>query len=86
MHGLSCLDFTHLQGLLIHPARLLELQERIFLDGGEHWRTVPRTDEHLQQVAVGWALLPVQSSPSELTAISTKENEERTGRSAHPTC
>ena len=85
LRGLSCLDFTHLQGLLVHPARLLELQERVFLDGGEHWRTVPRTDEHLQEVAVGWALLPVQSSQRATTLITTKENEERTGRSAQPT-
>ena len=84
-HGLSRLDFTQLQGLLVHPARLLELQERVFLEGGEHWRTVPRTEEHLRAVAVGWALLPVQSSLGVATLLTTKESEERTGRSARPT-
>ena len=85
LHGLSRLDFSHLQGLLTHPARLLELQERVFLEGGEHWRTVPRTEEHLHEVTVGCVLLPVPSSPSKTTLITTKENEERTGRSTHPT-
>ncbi len=83
-HGLRRFDFTQLQGLLVHPARLLELQERVFLEGGEHWRTVPRTEEHLHEVTGGWALLPVPSSPSETPHNTTKKVEELTGRSAHP--
>ncbi len=94
-HGLGRLEISQLQGLLVHPKRLLELQERVFLDGGDHWRTVPRTTEHLQAAAVGWALLPVRSSTlasplssSTLAAsspLNANENEDRTGRSAHPT-
>jgi len=42
--GLKPLPTSSLQQLVSHPYYLLELQERIFTDGGPYWRNVPRSD------------------------------------------
>ncbi len=43
--GLSQLPTPPLRTLLTHPQLLFELQERAFIDGGEHWNRVPRGPE-----------------------------------------
>lgn len=45
--GLTALAPDELRGLLDTPILLLELQERVLVEGGPYWDTVPRTDEHL---------------------------------------
>ncbi len=55
--GLSALSEQQLHQLLKSPKLLLELQEKVFTDGLEYWKTVPITDEHQQQVKVGWSRL-----------------------------
>ncbi|MFV0446033.1 MAG: hypothetical protein ACK5Q5_20850 [Planctomycetaceae bacterium] len=48
--GLGVLSDTQRQSLLRYPRRLLELQERVLLQGGSYWRQLPVTTEHQQQV------------------------------------
>lgn len=48
--GLSSLSPDEISGLLSCPEILLELQSRIFIEGGAYWQTVSRTPEHLAAV------------------------------------
>ena len=43
--GLKGLSAEELQLLLQNPTRLFDLQERIFIDGGDYWNQVPRSQE-----------------------------------------
>ena len=45
--GLSQANDDSIGRLLRTPRLLLDLQERVFIDGGDHWNSVPRTEEHL---------------------------------------
>lgn len=56
-NGLARFSHATLQELLRQPQLLLDLQERIFIEGGEYWRTVPRTQEHQARVAAVWERL-----------------------------
>lgn len=49
--GLSMLSADQIQQLIHHPQRLLELQERILIEGGIYWSQIPRTDEHEKLIA-----------------------------------
>lgn len=63
--GLSSLDQDTLRELLRHPECLLELQERIFLDGKEYWDRVERSSKHQHQItAQGERLMTSISEPS----------------------
>jgi hypothetical protein len=44
--GLRGLEPDSLHRLLQSPKLLLDLQQRIFVDGGRYWDSVPRTSEH----------------------------------------
>lgn len=59
--GLALLPRTALRNLLCQPQLLLDLQQEVFISGGDYWRTVRRTDEHQARVAAGWMRL--QSGP-----------------------
>ena len=57
--GLSSLSPEQIQNLIRHPWRLLELQEKVFVEGGAYWSSVPRTEEHNRLTETDWqALLP----------------------------
>ena len=42
--GLSCLSEVDLQRLIREPRLLLALQERVFIEGGEYWQGIARSD------------------------------------------
>lgn len=46
--GLSQVAPVHIQTLLKNPMLLLELQTRIFLEGGEYWNDLPEPSSELQ--------------------------------------
>lgn len=52
--GLAALPEEKLRTLLRHPRLLLELQERVFRHGGQHWRNVPITPQHQKLVDDGF--------------------------------
>ena len=45
-YGLSRLNKTQIQQLIKTPRLLFDLQELVFIDGGEYWESVPITDDH----------------------------------------
>ena len=49
-NGLVVLSARQIGRLLEHPDLLLELQERVLLEGSSYWQQVPRSDEHLALV------------------------------------
>lgn len=51
--GLSPLSDEQIRTLLKHPRLLLELQQRVLIEGGEYWSSVPITEEHQRRVADG---------------------------------
>jgi hypothetical protein len=68
--GLSPLSPLQLQQLLAHPRLLLELQERVLRDGGEHWRRLPLTTEHQQLVDETFAQVQNQTVSPTVTAAT----------------
>lgn len=56
-HGMANTSSDIIRRLLTHPRLLLELQDRISLDGGEYWLDVPISDEHQSAVDRGWERL-----------------------------
>ncbi len=52
--GLGGLSERQLRALLKFPELLLDLQERIFIDGGEYWQSVPRAQEHRRLAERQW--------------------------------
>lgn len=72
--GLSPLSPPQLQQLLAHPRLLLELQERVLRDGGEHWRRLPLTPEHQLLVDETFAQVQNQTvSPTVAAAASPSQ-------------
>ena len=66
--GLNGIPATLLRGLIAHPGLLLELQERILIDGGPHWsRRTPSVTE-TDALARVWsnvsAAISAESKPS----------------------
>ncbi|NQV24935.1 MAG: hypothetical protein HQ518_11260 [Rhodopirellula sp.] len=55
--GLVVLSPIHLRALLANPKVLFELQERVLIDGGGHWESLPISDVHQQAVNRGWERL-----------------------------
>jgi hypothetical protein len=55
--GLSALNEAQLRALLKHPRLLLELQERVLIDGGGYWSTVERSEGHQRATAKSWKKL-----------------------------
>jgi hypothetical protein len=56
--GLAALPHDRLKALLVHPRRLLELQELAIFAGGNYWRTLrPETPAELRQVDQDWKKL-----------------------------
>lgn len=56
-NGLSAVSPNVLRQLLTNPQALLELQERIFIDGGSYWSRVPATADVLDIVHGSWRRL-----------------------------
>lgn len=56
-NGLSACSPNVLRQLLTNPRALLELQERIFIDGGSYWSRVPATADVLDIVHGSWRRL-----------------------------
>lgn len=52
--GLGVLDDHQIAELLKHPYLLLALQERILIEGGEHWQRVPLAEEHRREAEADW--------------------------------
>lgn len=61
--GLAALDPARLRRLLKSPQSLFALQEQIFVEGGDYWETVPRSEAHLQTVAARQPKLPAAVTP-----------------------
>lgn len=55
--GLVVLSPIQLRALLANPTVLFELQERVLIDGGGHWESLPISDVHQQAVNRGWERL-----------------------------
>lgn len=55
--GLRKLPEPTLRGLLQNPSLLLELQQRVFIEGGDFWNRVPRAAEQAAAVDRGWEAL-----------------------------
>lgn len=55
--GLGVLSPIQLRALLANPTVLFELQERVLIDGGDHWESVPISNVHQQAVNRGWERL-----------------------------
>lgn len=69
--GLQGVSRDKLVTMLKHPAVLLELQERVVLEGGPHWENRAQSNsEVLHEVSEGWKRLQ--------TAISTPHQSGRT--------
>lgn len=56
-HGLGRLAPQTLRTLLQNPASLLQLQERVLVDGSDYWQNVERSAEHRQMADAGWERL-----------------------------
>lgn len=68
--GLHVLAPPQLQQLLTHPRLLLELQERVLRDGGEHWRQLPLTPEHQQLVMETFAQVQTRTVSATVAAAA----------------
>ncbi|MFT5328670.1 MAG: hypothetical protein ACI8P0_006585 [Planctomycetaceae bacterium] len=55
--GLVTLSPVQLRSLFANPVILFELQERVLIDGGEYWESIPISDDHQQTVDRGWERL-----------------------------
>ncbi|MFM9960449.1 MAG: hypothetical protein ACKV2Q_04405 [Planctomycetaceae bacterium] len=56
-HGLTALPREHLRRMLKQPELLLELQERVLIDGGTYWESLPLEPELVAAVHQGWQRL-----------------------------
>lgn len=56
-NGLGALSASQLRSLFANPTVLFELQERVLIDGGEYWESIPISNEHQQAVNLGWERL-----------------------------
>lgn len=71
--GLSVLSEVQTRTLLQHPRLLLDLQERVLIDGGDYWRTVERSADHDRQVADAWPQLAAElNSPAPQATVSAQ--------------
>lgn len=52
--GLASLPAETLRDLLQNPQTLLELQEQVFIDGGEYWSTAEASPPHRRAIDTGW--------------------------------
>lgn len=59
--GLAAAAPQTVRMLLRRPRLLLELQERVFLDGGEYWRGLPRVAGLVERAEATWARLEAAS-------------------------
>lgn len=78
--GLSKLSERQLHLLLKSPELLLELQERIFVEGGEYWNNVLVEDQHQQQVSDGWSRIERhlnENAPPAEPATKTSQDQQR---------
>jgi hypothetical protein len=63
--GLGVLSPIQLRALLANPTVLFELQERVLIDGGGHWESVPISAAHQRAVHRGWERLQTLASASQ---------------------
>lgn len=62
--GLSSLNTNQLRTLLRNPQQLVELQELVFVEGGDYWQSVPRSDSLQTIVNQQWHALASELSAS----------------------
>ena len=60
--GLDAAEPAAVRGLLRQPRLLLELQERVFLEGGTYWQKLPRSAELAARSAEVWARIEATAS------------------------
>jgi len=60
--GLRKLPEPTLRSLLQNPSLLLDLQQRVFIEGGDFWNRVPRSSEQTAAVDRGWEALQAKLS------------------------
>lgn len=69
--GLKILTSSQLRGLLRTPQHLIELQELVFVEGGNYWHRIPRSDSHKKMASDQWASLAPKFSASQQSAAPT---------------
>ena len=75
--GLSQASWEQIRLLLTHPATLLELQEQVFLKGGDYWLQIPITEEHQAVVDRGKVKLMQQLAESASSSTSPSDGEKK---------
>ena len=72
-HGLTALPREQLRRLLKQPGLLLKLQERLLIDGGTYWNSLPLELEHIATVEHVFNVLKQNSfqSPSITSTLET---------------
>ena len=72
--GLSSLSESELRQLVGHPWLLMELQERIFIDGGDYWSTSNSTADEDHAIARVWSRVSEQIAHETPLTIARSEN------------
>jgi hypothetical protein len=73
--GLGQLTTAHIQTMLRNPRLLLELQTRIFLEGGDYWNNLPEPTAEIQEaVDRGRSRLQQFVTPKSVSAPSTSSS------------
>lgn len=80
-NGLDGLPADAVRTLLSHPVLLLDLQERVLIEGGDYWDRVPITSEHRQQIDEQWRLIQSQLNNDSGTPVDASAPTIRDRRS-----
>ena len=72
--GLSALSESDLRRLVGHPWLLLDLQERIFIEGGDYWSTSSSTAEEDHAITRVWTRVSEQIAHETPLTIAKSEN------------
>lgn len=80
--GLSALSQKQVSTLLKSPDLLLDLQERVFIEGGDYWHSVSRTEEHQQLFETQWpqiekSFIEVGSDSSEIPTVTSQSQQPK---------
>lgn len=71
--GLGSLSPSQLRTLLRNPQQLIELQELVFVEGGDYWQSVPRSDSLQTIVNQQWHALASELFESSVSKDQTIE-------------
>jgi hypothetical protein len=82
--GTSVLSQGEIQGLFRSPETLLDLQEDIFINGGKHWKTVPRTDVHKQLAQSGFAAIQARIGTEAASVLKPAQKQNSADISGKP--